>query len=114
MQEICSGYALKMTCWSLMLSFDIPLSSIPFDGAFVDDSPLSWIARNSSKPGRRTEPESWVLHASPEWSRQNLETPGDVIERQLLTAFWSATAASRSNHGMGCVDPSTHAASSAK
>ena len=40
-------------CWAAMLAFDHSLD-LPFDGAFVHDSPLSWVARNDSKPQRGT------------------------------------------------------------
>ncbi|MEM6337960.1 MAG: FAD-dependent oxidoreductase, partial [Bacteroidota bacterium] len=59
------------------------------DGAFVHDSPLSWVARNTSKPGR-PEPETWVLHASPEWSTAHLEEEKDAVAPQLLEAFFEA------------------------
>lgn len=36
---------------------------LDFDGAFVNVGPLSWIARNSSKPGRPPA-ERWVLHGA--------------------------------------------------
>ncbi len=38
-------------CWAVMLAFPQSLD-VGFAGAFVHGSPLSWIARNSSKPGR--------------------------------------------------------------
>ncbi len=44
--------SVKMNgCWALMLAFEESLG-LGFDGAFVHESPLSWIARNNSKPGR--------------------------------------------------------------
>ena len=57
---------------------------VPFDGAFCDPLPdhpvLSWVARDSSKPGR-PEAESWVLHASPAWTEERLEDdPASVAE----------------------------------
>lgn len=72
-------------CWTAMLAFDAPVD-IPFDGAKVENSPLSWLARNSSKPGRDTT-ETWVLHASPEWSEANLEDDKDNIAQALIVAF---------------------------
>jgi predicted NAD/FAD-dependent oxidoreductase len=75
-----------------MLSFDRSLE-LPFAGAFVHDSPLSWIARNDSKPQRGGDQESWTLHASPEWTDQFLEEKPDDILRELLDAFWQATGA---------------------
>lgn len=49
------------------------LRTLAFDGAFIGrdgarSSPLAWVARDSSKPGRPPG-ERWVLHASAEWSR---------------------------------------------
>lgn len=71
--------------WALMLGFDQPLD-LPFDAAFVHDSPLSWVARNSAKPGRPAA-EAWVLHGDHLWSREHLEDePGAVVEA-LLGAF---------------------------
>ncbi len=51
-------------CIAAMLSFDAPLA-LPFDGvAFESEAAFfSWIARDSSKPGR-PQGERWVLHIS--------------------------------------------------
>jgi predicted NAD/FAD-dependent oxidoreductase len=76
-------------CWAVMLTFDESLA-LPFDGAFVHESPLSWIARNDTKPERHGESECWVLHASPEWTTENLEAAPDDVLPQLLGAFWQA------------------------
>lgn len=62
--------------------------NVPFDGLFVgtdDDSErlISWIARDSSKPGRGSE-ETWVVHAAPNWSRTHLRDPREDLENQLL------------------------------
>ncbi len=77
-------------CWAAMLGFDDALD-LPFDAAFVQDSPLSWIARNNSKPSRAGA-ESWVLHAGPEWTGQWLEIAAETAIGHLLQAFWEATA----------------------
>lgn len=76
-------------CWAVMLQFAEPLA-LSFDGAFVERSPLSWIARNSSKP-QRSATESWVLHAAQGWSVENLELSPDDAARRLVAAFWEAT-----------------------
>ena len=63
-------------CWALMVVFEHSLD-LCFDGAFVQDAPLSWVARNSSKVGRGSA-ECWVLHASPEahrWRYSIAEAP---------------------------------------
>ncbi len=49
----------------------------------------SWVARDSSKPGR-TAPagtETWLLHASPEWSDAHIEDTADSVTATLLAAF---------------------------
>ncbi|WP_229954419.1 NAD(P)/FAD-dependent oxidoreductase [Parasphingorhabdus litoris] len=67
---------LSDPCWTLMLAFDQP-SGIA-DPIFRDDVTIGWAARNSDKPGR-DGPETWVVQASPEWSRVHLEdSPEDV------------------------------------
>ncbi|MGS0744226.1 NAD(P)/FAD-dependent oxidoreductase [Glaciimonas sp. GG7] len=72
-------------CWTLMLRFATPLA-LTFDAAFVNVGPLRWIARNNSKPGRTGE-ETWLLHASAEWSEDHLELDPDVVAPLLLQAF---------------------------
>lgn len=75
-------------CWAVMAVFPASLE-VPFDGAFVHASPLIWVARNGSKPGRPGG-EAWVLHGSPEWSRQQLEIETAEAARELLGATWEA------------------------
>jgi predicted NAD/FAD-dependent oxidoreductase len=72
-------------CWAVMVGFARPLET-EFDGAFVVDSALSWVARTGSKPDR-PKGESWILHASPEWSQQNLEIERERAAELLLEAF---------------------------
>lgn len=65
--------------------------SAPFDGLFVgrDGDPnriVGWVARDSSKP-MRSDAETWVVHAAPEWSRAHLRDPTETIERALLDDF---------------------------
>ena len=83
-----------------MLAFPSSLG-LEFDGAFVHGSPLSWIARNSSKPGRN-EAETWVLHASPEWTHVHLEEPAESIAQLLTEEFWPAIGLSvtRANYSV--------------
>jgi predicted NAD/FAD-dependent oxidoreductase len=85
-------------CWSAMVSFDARVP-IDFDGVFVnlegglDSTPLSWIARDSSKPQRPSR-ETWVLHASPGWSEVNIELDKAEVAQRLLIAFFEAFAIS--------------------
>ena len=71
-------------CWALMAVFDRPLLR-DHDAAFVNHGPLSWLARQASRPGR-AEVEAWVLHATPEWSAEHLEDCREKIRTQLIRA----------------------------
>ncbi|MEQ8234682.1 MAG: FAD-dependent oxidoreductase, partial [Gammaproteobacteria bacterium] len=77
-------------CWALLLGFEGRLP-LPFDGAFVDDPAIGWMARDSAKPGRPAG-ERWVLHATPAWSAARLHYTPERAAVELLAAFWRATA----------------------
>ncbi|HSN57288.1 MAG TPA: FAD-dependent oxidoreductase [Candidatus Sulfomarinibacteraceae bacterium] len=80
-----AGAVAMSPCWAVMAAFAEPLA-FGFDGAFVHRSPLAWVARNASKPGR-PEGEAWVLHGSPGWSQDNLEVEPAEAAARLLEAF---------------------------
>ncbi len=82
-----AGAAQMSGCWALMLALPNSLE-LEFDGAFVNHSPLAWIARNNSKPSRPDGPETWVLHASAEWTQEHLEDTPAMVEQALLAEFW--------------------------
>ncbi|MFN7856733.1 MAG: NAD(P)/FAD-dependent oxidoreductase [Acidovorax sp.] len=71
--------------WAVMLRFAVP-PSLGWDGAFINAGPLRWVARNSSKPGRRGQ-ETWLLHASPEWSEAHIEDDAESVSATLVEAF---------------------------
>jgi predicted NAD/FAD-dependent oxidoreductase len=84
-------------CWAAMLAFDQSLD-LSFDGAFVHESILSWIAQNGTKPGRDDDLAGeakrgacWVLHASPDWTDRHIHEDPSSILPQLVDAFWQAT-----------------------
>lgn len=83
--------AEMLPCFCLMLAFSRPLE-VPFDAARVDSPPLSWMARNTSKPGR-DEAECWVLHADARWSKAHLEDDKDSVAAELLASFTALTGA---------------------
>jgi renalase len=75
--------------WAVMLRCATPVT-LPLDGAFVNTGPLRWVARDSSKPGRQADgagPETWLLHASPEWSEAHIECEAAEVLPALLQAF---------------------------
>lgn len=77
-------------CWAVMVAFERPVNA-KWDGAFVHGSPLSWVARNSSKPGRLRSPETWLLHATAEWTVAHLKSHPEDAARLLLDEFISLT-----------------------
>ncbi len=86
LDEFAQVHSVKMRgCWTLMLRFDAPMT-LAFDAAFVNEGPLAWVSRNSSKPGR-TGLDTWVLHASPEWSETHLEEDANTVAPLLIEAF---------------------------
>jgi hypothetical protein len=74
--------------WAVMVRCPVPVP-LPWDGAFINDGPLRWVARDSSKPGRTVPPgtETWLLHASAEWSEAHIEDSADTVTATLLAAF---------------------------
>ena len=74
-----------LPCWAVMAVFDRPLLSA-YDAAFVNHGPLSWLARQASRPGRPGV-EAWVLHAGPGWSEEHLaDEPGAITDSLLRAA----------------------------
>jgi predicted NAD/FAD-dependent oxidoreductase len=90
-QAIAERTVASMTgCWATMIEFG---SRVPvdFDAAFVNDSPLAWIARNNSKPSR-DEHECWVLHGTSDWSQQHIESEPAEVEHYFYAALAEATS----------------------
>lgn len=93
-----AGSVEMAPCWAAMVTFPETLD-LGFDGAFVHDSAVGWVARNASKPERPSH-ESWVVHGSAEWSTARLEMEPDRAAEILVREFGAAV-------GLRRVDP-TH------
>ncbi|MCH8618377.1 FAD-dependent oxidoreductase [Undibacterium sp. TS12] len=76
-------------CWTLMLGFQHSLD-LPYDGAWVNNSRLGWIARDDIKPQHRAG-ERWVCHATAAWSVEHLEDDAERVKEKLSKAFHEAT-----------------------
>jgi renalase len=72
-------------CWALMLAFDTPWS--PGFELFEGDGAISLVAREGGKPRRGGTPDRWIVHASPSWSRANLELHGMEARTRLMDAL---------------------------
>jgi predicted NAD/FAD-dependent oxidoreductase len=72
-------------CWTLLAAF---ASRLPLpDTLRLSGGPIAWAARDSSKPGRNADQENWVVQASAEWSRENLEIRPVLAAEQLSEAL---------------------------
>lgn len=78
--------AVMEPCWVVAIGYEQP-TGIDLDAAFARGQPVSWLARNSSKPGRYGLPEVWVLHAASMWTEEHLEAPADAVARHLQRWF---------------------------
>ncbi|KAL0328626.1 UNVERIFIED_CONTAM: hypothetical protein Scaly_2295200 [Sesamum calycinum] len=66
-----------LPCFALMLAFEQPLSLLPTKGvSFKNSEVLSWAYCDSSKPGRSTTSERWVLHSTAEYAEQIISQTG--------------------------------------
>ncbi len=88
LQEICKSVIMD-PCRCVMLAFESTLN-LDFAAAFVQNSPLRWIACENSKPGRNSDYECWTLHASPEWSQEFVDATHETVLPLLCDAFATA------------------------
>ena len=72
-------------CWALLLAFAETVGPRA-DRIRPHDDAVAWIARDAGKPGRRNA-ETFVIHASPDWSRAHLERPAGEVAIALLARF---------------------------
>jgi predicted NAD/FAD-dependent oxidoreductase len=80
-------------CLTLMAALT-PEAPRPFVARADADDALSWIAQNSTKPGR-TAAACWVAQASPDWSRAHLELDRPDIAERLLVLLLERLGARR-------------------
>ena len=70
-------------CWALMIAFETSLN-FEFDIWRSENSNISWLSRNSSKPCRTPIPDSWICHASPKWSSENIEKTKEEVCQAMI------------------------------
>lgn len=83
--------AVMEPCWAVAIGYDEP-TGVAVDAAFARGQPVSWLARNSAKPGRAQTPETWVLHAAPGWTEEHLESPPEAVAKHLHRWFTNVIA----------------------
>lgn len=83
-------------CWTLMVAFPlaVPSHTAPWgpywSAARSSHHRISWLARETSKPGRGGV-ERWTVQASPAWSTEHLEDDADRVAGKLLKGFAEIT-----------------------
>lgn len=82
------GLVRMAPCWAAMVAFEEPLG-VAFGAAKLEGAGLAWVAQNSAKPGRDPAVETWVLHASPDWSRAYYDADQTEAAQRLLAEFRS-------------------------
>lgn len=70
-------------CWAVLAVFAQPVDP-GFDvlAGEAAGAPLTWLARDGSKPGR-AGPPVWVAHAEPEWSARHVEDAPETAAARL-------------------------------
>ncbi|WP_439115633.1 NAD(P)/FAD-dependent oxidoreductase [Hydrogenophaga sp.] len=83
-------------CWTLMVAYPnamqpgLPHLGPQWNAARSVHHRISWLARESSKPGR--DPiERWTVQASPAWSVKHLEDDAERVKAKLLKGFAEIT-----------------------
>jgi renalase len=88
-------YNVKLQgCFTLMIGFHATWSK-PWMAAKVHESPIEWIAVNSTKPGRNKDITSLVIHSRNDWAEQHLEDDLHETQAYLVSQFEAIT-------GIGC------------
>lgn len=77
-----AGDARMQPAWAVVLRFEARIEP-GYDALFVNAGPLRWVARDSSKPARQGA-ETWLLHATADWSRLHLDATADDVIAMLL------------------------------
>ncbi|MDG1681063.1 MAG: FAD-dependent oxidoreductase [SAR86 cluster bacterium] len=70
-------------CYSLMLGFDEALD-LDWDAAQLNGTDISWIAVNSSKPGRSGD-YSLLVHSTNDWAEEHLDDDVDTVKEYLCS-----------------------------
>jgi predicted NAD/FAD-dependent oxidoreductase len=92
--------ARMSACFTLMIGTN-ETGLTKFEAARVDHPVLSWIAIDSTKPGRAHE-TSVVAHSRNDWADAHLEAAPDWVQTAMLAAFSDVTGEDLSS--AECVD----------
>lgn len=87
--HLCEGVTMQ-PCFALMVHVEQKIKC-QFDGLFINKGLLSWVARDTAKPGRaeafENDAETWVLHASSQWSEAHVNDERSLVSEHMLSEF---------------------------
>jgi renalase len=75
--------------WVLMGTTDAPATGCDWDLALPASGPLALVVRNDAKPARTVlaGQAQWVVHATPDWTGAQLDTPAGQVQAMLQAAL---------------------------
>ena len=83
--SVAAAQSRSAPCWSVMARF---AQRLPLADGLKGDGPIGWAARNSAKPDRAGG-ECWMIHASPQRTRDLLDRPKEEAAQILLADFFA-------------------------
>ncbi|QTN21252.1 NAD(P)-binding protein [Rhizobacter sp. AJA081-3] len=83
-----AAQVLMQPCWTLMGIAEPPQGAAAWDLARPAHPVIDLLSRNERRPGRERRPDEahWVAHARADWSREQLEQPGDEVQARMQAA----------------------------
>lgn len=76
-------------CYSLMLGFNKPLS-LSWEAAVVNNADISWIAINSSKPGR-PKSTSMLVQTTNIWADEHIDEDTEKVKQHIIRELSQVT-----------------------
>ncbi len=84
--ELAGELPDMLPCDAAMLILNTPVTP-PFHTFFCHHDVLSFVTCNSDKPGRNPSPQTWLLHANADWSRQHADAHPSLVLDAMRQAF---------------------------
>lgn len=81
--EIAMRSAAMTPTWAYALALEVP-SGIEANALFSSDSIVTWAAKDSSKPGRPSSYETWMIHFGPRWTSNHLDASDELLRQQAV------------------------------
>jgi len=78
--------------WAVAVAF-AETTGIEADAVFVKDGIVGWAARDSAKPDRPQQHETWVMHFTAQWSANHLDASPELLQQQVVEVLERLTNA---------------------